>query len=163
MKARSNRVPMFVLAAASLLLSGCIDQREVVGPEVSVSTAVVSAAPSFPNTTYTVTLVAEDFPPFFPPEIVELLVGDWELDFTDPRISYARLNGELVVESRYTKNPARLVLRDIGGPLACLDEPRYAQGVYGWSLDNGELSFTVVQDHCDGRPFVLTAKPWTMQ
>ncbi len=163
MKTRSNRVAMLVLTAASLLLSGCMDQREVVGPEVFVSTAVASAAPSFPNTTYTMTLVPEDFPPFFPAEIVELLTGDWELDFTDPRISVARLNGEVVVESRYTKNPARLVLRDLAGPLACLDEPRFAQGVYGWSLDNGELSLTVVQDRCDGRPFVLTVKPWTMQ
>jgi hypothetical protein len=162
MKTRSNRVPMLVLAAASLLLSGCMDQREVVAPEVSVSTAVASAAPSFPNATYAVTLLPEDFPPFFPPEIVELLTGDWELDFTDPRVSVARLNGEVVVESRYTSNPARLVLRDLGGNLACV-EPGTAQGVYGWSLDDGELSLTVVQDRCDGRPFVLTAKPWTMQ
>jgi hypothetical protein len=162
MNTRSYRVPMLVLAAASLLLSGCMDQREVVGPEVSVSAAVASAAPSLPNTTYTMTLLPEDIPPFFPPEIAELLIGDWELDFTDPRISVARLNGEVVVESRYTSNPARLVLRDLGGPLACV-EPGTVQGVYGWALDDGELSLTVVQDRCDGRPFILTVKPWTMQ
>jgi hypothetical protein len=109
------------------------------------------------------TLDPGDFPPFFPPEIVDFLTGNWELDLTDPRSYVTRLNGDVVVEGRYTSNPARLVKRDLSGPLACLDEPREAQGVYDWTLDNDELSLTVVQDHCDGRAFVLTVRPWQKQ
>jgi len=163
MKTLCNRVPVIMLAGASLLLSGCVEQREVVAPEMSVSAAVASAAPRLPNATYAMTLNPGDIPPFFPPEIVDLIVGDYELDLNDPSAYIVRLNGEVVVEGRYTSNPARLVMRDLSGPFACLGEPGIAQGVYGWSLDEDELRLTVVQDHCGGRAFVQTVKPWQKQ
>jgi hypothetical protein len=163
MKTLCNRVPIISLAGATLLLAACVEQREVVAPEISASVTVASAARSLPHATYTMTLSPDDFPPFFPPEVIDLLTGDWELDLTDPRRYVTRLNGEVVVMGRYTSNPARLVKRDLGGPLACLPEPREAQGVYGWALDDEELSLTVVRDHCDGRAFVLTVKPWEKQ
>jgi hypothetical protein len=162
MKTVCPRVPMIILASASLLLSGCVEQRDVVAPELSASAVVVSAAPRLPNATYAMTLAPEDFPLFFPPEIVDLLSGDWELDLTDPRNYLIRLNDDVVVEGRYTSNPARLVMRDLAGPLAC-PYPGIAQGVYAWSLDGDELSLAVVQDRCEGRPFVLTVKPWEKQ
>ncbi len=163
MKSQSNRVPVIMLAGASLFLSGCVEQRGIVAPEISASAAAASAAPSLPHATYAMTLDPGDFPPFFPPEIVDLLTGDWELVLNDPRTYFVRLNGDVVVEGRYTSNPARLVMRDLGGVLACLEEPGMAQAVYAWSLDNDELSLTAVKDRCDGRPFVLTVKPWQKQ
>jgi hypothetical protein len=158
-----RRVPITILAGLSLLVSGCVEQRDVVAPELSASAAVASAAPRLPNATYAMTLNPGDVPPFFPPEIIDLIVGDYELDLNDPSAYIVRLNGEVVVEGRYTSNPARLVMRDTGGPFACLDEPGMAQGVYAWSLDNEELTLTVVQDHCFGRAFVQTVKPWQKQ
>jgi hypothetical protein len=162
MKTLRTRVPI-LLAGASLLLSGCGEQRDVLAPDVPAAAAVASAAATITNATYAMTLGPDDFPPFFPPEVVDLLSGDWELDFNDPRHYVVRLNGAHVVEGRYTSNPARLVMRDIGGPMSCTVEPQAAQSVYDWALNDGELTLTVVKDLCDGRPFVLTAKPWQQQ
>jgi hypothetical protein len=165
---RVRMVP--VMAMAMLLpLTACTDEPEPLAPEQATrstdltdATASVNAASRFPNATFTMTLVAEDIPPFIPPEYADLLIGDWEIDFIAPRYSVARLNGEVVAEGPWVGTPTRLVTRDVAGSLACVG-PGFEQGVYGWSLDNGELTLTVVQDRCDGRVFVLTAKPWTMQ
>jgi hypothetical protein len=163
MRTPFDRAPVIVLASASALLAACVEQRETMAPELSPAAVVVAAAPGLPNATYAMTLVPEDFPPLFPPEVIDLLAGDWELDLNDPRTVFVRLNGEIVVVGRYTSNPARLVMRDVGGPLACVDEPGMATGVYEWTLDNGELTLAAVQDRCEGRPFVLTVRPWQMQ
>lgn len=170
MNSLCSRLPLIVLAGASLLLAACAEQRDVVAPELSASAAVASAAPSLPNATYAMTLVPDDFPPLVPLEIVELLSGDWELDLTDPRSYVVHLNDEVVVEGRYTANPARFVLNGGSGPLACVGEPGIGQGVYDWSLEGDELSLAVVHDNCGGRgpvltgrAFVLTVKPWEKQ
>jgi len=157
-----------ILAAAVLLLiaSACAeDGRSPMAPGAPELLPAMSAAaaPSLPQAIYAMTLTEADFPPFFPPEVRDFLRGDWELDFTDPRSSVTRLNGEVVVMGRYTANPARLVMRDTGGAIACLDEPGMAQGIYAWSLVGDQLTLTSVQDRCEGRPFVLTVKPWQKQ
>jgi len=157
-----RRVPMIILAGASLLLSGCAEQQDVLAPELSAS-AAIAGAPNIPNVTYTKTITLEDIPPFVPPEAVPLLVGDYEFDLADPRAYIVRLNGEVVVEGWYSSNPARLVMRDLGGPFACLGEPGLAQSVYGWSLDGDELRLTVVRDPCNPRAFVQTVRPWHKQ
>jgi hypothetical protein len=159
MKNLSIRFPIILLAGAGLLLPGCAEQREVVAPELTPAMSA-AATPTLPQAIYGMTLTQADFPPFFPPEVVEFLSGDWELDLTDPRRSVTRLNGEVVVVGRYTANPARLVMHDTGGPIACLGEPGMAQGIYAWSLVGDQLTLTAVLDRCQGRPFVLTVKPW---
>jgi hypothetical protein len=162
MKNPWSRVPILVVAGASLLLPACAEQREVVAPEL-LPAASAAAVPGLPRAIYAMTLTEADFPPFFPPDVVAMLSGDWELDLTDPRSYVTRLNGDVVVVGWYTSNPARVVMRDLGGPLACLEEPGMAQGVYAWSLDDDELILTAVQDRCEGRPFVLTVRPWQRQ
>jgi hypothetical protein len=165
------RVRMMPAMAVAMLLplAACADRPAPLAPDdpmlvtnLAGATAAVSAVPRFPNATFTMTLLPQDIPPFVPPEFAELLIGDWEMDFTDPRNSVVRLNGEVVAEGLWIATPARLVTRDVSGDLACVG-PGFEQGVYGWSLNNGELTLTAVQDRCDGRAFVLTAKPWTMQ
>jgi hypothetical protein len=69
------------------------------------------------------TLTAADMPPFFPPEVVEILSGTREQDFTDALNYVVRLNGDVMIHGRYTSTPGRLIMRDLGGPLACLHEP----------------------------------------
>jgi hypothetical protein len=158
-----SRVPMIILAGASLLLTACAEQREVVAPEISSPVAVARAATSLPHATYAMTLTESDIPPFFPPEIIDLIVGDYELDRNDPRTYFVRLNGEVMVVGRYTANPTQLVMHDLDGPFACLSEPGIAHGVYAWSLENDELDLTAVEDRCYGRAFVQTVKPWQKQ
>jgi hypothetical protein len=161
---------MHVMAAVMLLaLGACADRPTPLAPadpmlvpDVAGATAAVSAVARFPNATFTMALLPQDIPPFIPSELADLLIGDWEIDFTDPRHSVARVNGEVAAEGPWIATPARLITRDVSGDLACVG-PGYEQGVYGWSLDNGELTLTAVQDRCDGRVFILTAKPWTMQ
>jgi hypothetical protein len=162
MKFLSTRSPV-LLAGVILFVTACGEQRQVLAPDFATSAVVVSAPPGIPHATYAMTLGPDDFPFFFPPEVVGLLSGNWELDLTDPRRYVTRLNGDVVVEGRYTSNGARLVKRDLGGPLACSYEPQLAQGVYDWALNDGELTLTVVKDHCEGRPFVLTVKSWQQQ
>jgi hypothetical protein len=163
MNSLCSRVPMIILAGASLLLGACAEQREIVAPVLPASAAVAGSAVSLPGATYVMTLGPGDFPPFFPPEIVDLLSGDWQLDLTDPRTYVTRLNGDAVVVGRYTANPARLVMHDQTGPLTCPAESGLAHAVYAWSLDGEELSLASVQDRCEGREFVLTVKPWQKQ
>jgi hypothetical protein len=67
-----------------------------------------------------------------------------------------------MVLGRYTANPARLVMTDLEGPLACVD-PGTATGAYQWALENNELTLTAVHDACGGRHIVLTARPWQKQ
>jgi uncharacterized lipoprotein NlpE involved in copper resistance len=144
------------LAATTLMLAGCSERQDPMGP-------AFSAAAVLPNAVYTMTLEAADFPGFFPPEVVAMLSGTWELDLTDPHGYTTRLNGNPVVTGTYTKNAARLVKRDVSGVLACLDAPQEAQAVYGWNRQNDVLTLSVIQDHCGGRAFVLTARPWQKQ
>jgi len=154
-----KRISAVTLGSAVLLGVACVDQRDVAGPELSAIVPLFEAAQPLPNAIYTMTLTAADMP-FFPPEVVEILSGTWEQDFTDARNYFVRLNGDVMIHGRYTSTPGRLIMRDQGGPLACLHEPRQAQGVYEWTFANDELVLAVVKDHCAGRPFVLTVLPW---
>jgi hypothetical protein len=160
MKSLWNRASAVALGGAVLLSAACVDQRGVVGPELSATVTVAAAAAALPNAIYTMTLTPADMPEFFPPEAVEMLTGTWELDFTDPRSYSVRLDGVVLIFGRFTATPTRLIMRDLGGPLACLEEPRHAQGVYEWTLSDDGLVLSVVTDHCAGRPFVLTVLPW---
>ena len=112
-----------------------------------------------PPGTYSATIVEADIPPGFPPEAIPILVGYWETEFGEDGDYIVTKDGEFVANGRYTSNSGRFVMRDLGGPLACLDAPGIATGVYEWSLENDELVVSPVHDGCLGRAAVLTAHP----
>jgi hypothetical protein len=112
-----------------------------------------------PAGTYAVTITPVDIPPGFPPEAADILVATWMVEFNEDGSSIVYRNGEEVAINKYTSNKTHLVYRDISGPLACLDAPGIATGVYIWSLENDELTLTTVLDRCFGRNFVLTLRP----
>jgi hypothetical protein len=157
MTSPSIRVFKITLVGSSLLLAACGEQRALLAPEFAVAGATGSAA-ALPSATYAMTLSLDDFPPGVPPEIVGLLSGDWELDFAAGQTYLIRLNGDVMVQGRYTSNPARLVVHDVAGPLAC--PGGLAHAVYAWSRNGNTLNLIAVQDRCDGRAFVMMAKPW---
>jgi hypothetical protein len=68
-------------------------------------------------------------------------------------------NGEVVANGTYTSSKSHFVIRDVSGPLACTDARGIATGVYTWSLENNELTFSSVLDRCFGRMFVMTLRP----
>lgn len=117
-----------------------------------------AAEPLTPGT-YAITIDASDIPSSFPPEFVPILLGEWKLEFSEDGVTIARKNGEIVVIGRYTANPARLVVHDTGGPLACT-EPGTATGIYALAISAGQVMATAIHDQCAGREFVMTAHPW---
>jgi hypothetical protein len=117
-----------------------------------------------PPGTYTATITESDIPPGFPPEAIPVLVGQWQIEFTEAGTLIVSKKGEgVVVVGRYTSNPVRYVTTDLLGPLACVDEPGEATGVYEWTFENNELTLTVVHDRCAGRAFALTVHPLQKQ
>jgi hypothetical protein len=114
------------------------------------------AAVELPTGTYKTTITADDIPAFFPPEAADILVGVWEIEFTDAGIAFVTKDDDLVVTSRYISNPVRLILQDQEGRLACLPP---GAGVFAWVLEDDQLTITEVQDTCAGRALVLTAHP----
>jgi len=125
-------------------------------------TASASSA-NVPTGIYTTTLVAEDIPAEFPPEFIPVLVGDWEVEFSESGSYIVSKDGYPGVVGRYNSNPARIVMTDLQGPLSCTDEPGIATATYRWTLAGDELILTTVNDRCAGRNFVLTAHPLQKQ
>ena len=116
-----------------------------------------------PPGTYSATIVAEDVPPFFPPEVVEIFVGHWENELTPDGGVIVYKDGDVVAVGRYVANPARFVTTDLYGSLSCTEVPGEATGVYKWMFSDDELMLDVVLDRCFGRQFVLTLHPWQKQ
>jgi hypothetical protein len=79
------------------------------------------------------------------------VAGDWELEFTESGIVYLTWTGERLGQARYTVTQDQIEIE--AGP-AC-----DASGSYGWTLENGVLTFTRVRDYCAVRQTVLTTHP----
>jgi len=127
---------------------------------ITLVPSTVTAAPGgIPAGIYSATITMADIPPDFPPEVAEILVGTWMVEFADSGATVVTKNGEEVAYGTYTSSKSHLVIRDKGGPLACTDAHGIATGVYTWSLENNELALTPVLDRCFGRMFVLTLRP----
>ena len=124
----------------------------------SLPKAAASSA-NLPPGIYATTITAADIPPEFPPEAAAILVGYWEVEFTESGSFITAKDGAPVVIGRYNSNPSRLIMRDLEGPLACTDAPGIATGIYRWSLSGDELLLTTVEDRCFGRSFALTVHP----
>jgi hypothetical protein len=115
-----------------------------------------------PTGIYTTTITAADLPPDTPPDLIPVIPGDYEIEFTEDRRYIVVQDGEFIVLGRFTSNPTRIVMTDLEGPAAC-DEPGWATGVYQWTFENNELTLAVVQDACAGRAIGLTVRPWQKQ
>lgn len=113
-----------------------------------------------PPGTYTTTITEADIPSSVTPQQIPVLVGQWEIEFSEAGSLIVSKNNDIVVVARYTSGPAQMVLRDLEGPLACLF-PGGATGVYEWTFGNDLLSLSAIQDRCVvGRMVVLTAHAW---
>jgi hypothetical protein len=111
-----------------------------------------------PLGTYKTTISAQEVPPSFPPEIA----GTWEIEYFEGRNFVVWKDGEFAVSGSFTSTPARLIVHDQEGPLACVD-PGTKNGVYQWTLQGNGLILTGIRDRCLGRAFVLTLHPLQKQ
>ena len=134
----------------------------LVAVSASVPNAMARSA-NVPPGIYTTTLTEADIPDSFPPEVIPLLVGDWEIEFTGSGSYIVSNDGYPAVVGRYNSNPARIVMTDLQGALSCTDEPGIATSTYRWTLAGNELILTAVHDRCAGRNLVLTAHPLQRQ
>lgn len=135
-----------VLVMALLTLAALV-------PNAEASSANVPAG------IYSTTLVAADIPAEFPAEVAQLLVGYWEIEFTDSGSYIVTKEGFPVVVGRYNSNPARVIMTDLEGALSCTDQPGIATASYRWTFSGNDLLLTTVNDRCAGRSLVLTAHP----
>jgi hypothetical protein len=140
-------------------------QAKVVAPragDILLPSAEVNST-NLPPGTYTTTITEADIPPYFPPEAIAILVGQWQIEFTEAGSSVVTKDGDIVVVGHYTSTPTRVVLTDQQRALSCTDAPGIARAVYKWSLGNDELVLSSVLDRCAGRQVVLTAHPLQKQ
>lgn len=83
----------------------------------------------------------------------------WSMTFGDSdAFTIASNNGELAVHGAYKVRGEQFEIRDEGGTGACLGDLQL--GTYTWKLEGKALSFTKVEDACDGRADTLTSLEW---
>jgi hypothetical protein len=143
----TKTAPKFALAAVTSLLLF-----------VLVGGTVGPSAPRLGR--YTMSIAAEDILPNVPAEIRSNFDGRWELTFAKGNVYHISKDGRIVVEGRLTSTKKQLALTDEKGALACTQQPGMETGTYRWGYQQQELTFTVVEDKCEGRRAVLTLHPW---
>lgn len=120
-------------------------------------TFTIAANPErLPPGVYATTVNVDDVPAAFPPEAVAILVGQWQVEFTEGGSVVVTKDGDIVVVARYTSTPTHVEITDVLGALACLDEVNPVTGSYSWALNNRRLTLTLDADLCDARVVVLT-------
>lgn len=87
--------------------------------------------------------------------------GDkFSIKYEDKKVTVSR-NGETVVEGAYKVTGDVIEVTDESGPMACGGD--FKTGKYKWKLDGKKLSFTKIEDGCEGRAGALTAQAWTQE
>jgi hypothetical protein len=104
--------------------------------------------------TYTTTISPADVPPE-----MTAAVGSWELILGDEGQFTTTQNGEVVVRGTYAVSGDQMSFSDAEGKMACGKEQ--ASGTYKPALDGGTLSFTIIDDQCQGRRIILTSHALT--
>ena len=67
-------------------------------------------------------------------------------------------NGELAVGRTYKVTGDELEVRDERGPRACGRDQKV--GWYKWKLEGMKLTFTKMEDECEGRVQAMTSQGW---
>ncbi|HZS08976.1 MAG TPA: hypothetical protein VFD58_29340 [Blastocatellia bacterium] len=70
-------------------------------------------------------------------------------------------NGEVAVEGVYKVTGDTIEVTDEKGPMACGGDSK--TGKYKWKLEGKKLTFTKIEDGCDGRAGALTAQAWVQE
>jgi hypothetical protein len=106
---------------------------------------------------YTVTLAAADLPATMPDSVKQRTIGTWTLSLHQGVHYVGSQNGREVVDGPYSVSGNQFTLpAGDRGPYACR-----TTGTYTWQMNNDQLTFTRVQDQCEGRARVLTTRPLT--
>lgn len=127
---------------------------------LAVITAGCSFEPkAFPPGTYFTTIEEADIPSSFPTEIVPIVVGNWELQFTSDGLYTVTKGGQVVVEGTYTSTADQIVMTDQKGQYACTVPPDEPTATYRLVFQDISMQFSTAEDNCPGRNLALTAHP----
>ncbi len=85
--------------------------------------------------------------------------GDYTMVFGNKGQFRVSKREELQVEGEYTVNGDQVTLIDKRGPFACTTAGQQT-GKYRWKYEAEMLTFTVLDDKCEGRSADLPAQPW---
>jgi hypothetical protein len=114
------------------------------------------AAPVWRTGNYRATLQASDFPSA-PEQMRTQVAGAWEVQFHEGNHFVAMQNGRQVVQGPYQISGNRIMFSSgETGPFAC-----NTNATYTWQTNNGQTTFTRVNDDCAGRVLALTSRPFT--
>jgi len=105
---------------------------------------------------YTVTLAETDFAATVPDAERRGTAAAWDIAFHQGNHLVVTHNGKEVLQGTYQVNGNQITFGEDTGPYACR-----APGTYTWQMNNGLVTFTRVQDACQGRVLALTSRPLT--
>jgi len=81
------------------------------------------------------------------------------MTFGDEGKLTVKVNGQTMVEGKYTVKGDRLEFLDQTGPMGC---ETGQNATYTWKLDGKKITFKPLDDKCDGRRNSLTTNEWTL-
>ena len=87
------------------------------------------------------------------------LAGQFAVEFNEKGQVRFTQGDSVLVEGEFSAKTDTISLTDRSGPMACLDAGQET-GTYRWKIEGGALTFTKVDDRCDGRSQDLTAQAW---
>jgi hypothetical protein len=143
------------VVVSALVFGFDVQAKDFARPNSELLSPSVSSE-NLPPGTYSTTITAADLQGF-PPEIIAILVGVWETEFTAGGSYIVTKDGDIVVIGHYNSTSDTLIMHDLQGAYSCTDEPGIATGVYRWTVENNALVLSAVKDRCAGRQAILTA------
>ena len=81
------------------------------------------------------------------------------MTFGDEGKLTVKVNGQTMVEGKYTVKGDRIEFLDQTGPMGC---ETGQNATYTWKLDGKKITFKVIDDKCDGRRNSLITNEWTL-
>jgi hypothetical protein len=104
----------------------------------AIATSIAVAAPTFPTGKYK--------------------AGEISIQFDDHGHVQVSQGDRALVDGRFVANADQIKLTDESGPMACSKDE--ATGTYRWKYDGEALSFSKLDDRCDGRSGDLSGRQW---
>jgi len=82
--------------------------------------------------------------------------GPFTLTFNGDGSYTVAAEDKVVVKGTYTATDDEILLKDTEGEYACVNQP----GKYKWKYDGKAITFSKVEDACEGRAQALPAQPF---
>jgi hypothetical protein len=143
-----------LLGMTALLVAGCASavspsEGQSAGASQPVATTQASGTNTIPPGRYLAEL----------PAGLEGAPGLWQMDITPEAVTWTSPEGNSFSPGDLVEVTATRIV--FAPDPECPDQAgEPTEGTYEWSVDGGQLSFTLVSDSCAGRRDTLTAVPW---